>query len=224
VKNHPYPERDADLRGGEANAWGLAHDVDHPVDDALDLIGPHVPRRHLLRGLVQDGVAGLHGPRRHRHRRGRAAALAAQQPGQPAPAGVRPHASPPPAADGTSGDCGTSERRGGGEEEGGGGEWTEERNHLLSCCSYQLRLGWRSETGVSGSWVELVTVTWQVGWAFEYTGVEAQLYSVDGPTILLPVSTPMELEASAATARDPPQSIHLYLGHLQVDPMHIRPT
>lgn len=28
----------------------------------------------------------------------------------------------------------------------------------------------------------------------------------------------------AATARDPPQSIHLYLGHLQVDPMHIRPT
>lgn len=81
AKNQPYPERDADLRGGEADAWGLAHDVDHPVDDALDLLGQHVPRRHLLRGLVQDGVAGLHGPRRHRHRRGRAAALAAQQPG-----------------------------------------------------------------------------------------------------------------------------------------------
>jgi hypothetical protein len=81
ARDQPYPERDADLRGGEADAWGPAHDVDHPVDDALHLLGQHVPRRHLLRGLVQDGVAGLHGSRRHHHRRGRAAALAAQQPG-----------------------------------------------------------------------------------------------------------------------------------------------
>jgi hypothetical protein len=114
---------------------------------------------------VQHGVAGLHGARRHRHRRGGAAAPAAQQARQPAPASrVRPHASPLPAVDGASGYGRMGEWRGGSEVEGrgGGGQRAEERYHLAEAASPRLLDGW------SGS--RSVGVTWQMGPAGKCSG------------------------------------------------------
>lgn len=132
-----YLQGDADLRGGEADAGGLAHDGDHPVDDALDLLRGDVPGGNLLSRLVQDGVPRLHGPRRHRHRRRRAAAaLASEQARQPAPAArAGPHAAPPPATGGCSprrSSNGGGKRRSGGKEERRGGERPEVSFHVAS--------------------------------------------------------------------------------------------
>ena len=54
VSDHDQPERDADLRRGEADAGLVVHRVDHVGDDGPDL------GRHLADGLgapAEDGVA-----------------------------------------------------------------------------------------------------------------------------------------------------------------------
>jgi hypothetical protein len=86
---------------------------------------------------VKHGVTGLHGPWRHRHRRGRtaAAALPAQQAGQPTPAArAGPHTPPAPTAGcSTSSKEGRNRRAWGAEKRrrSGYGERPEEQYHVL---------------------------------------------------------------------------------------------